>query len=651
MFCLTEMLTVLFVVSGVSMISSLCCDGSAQGSSVSASTSATIVTADFSVATDQPLLKDKIGVYQTPFMGTAGIAPLISMQPFLVEAGVRDLRYETAWGKPDAFAYTQIKGTSTAPTIDFSQLDPFLAMLQANGVEPLLAVGYDPLPLQPCKATTTTCWQSPPSNYSGWKSILRQVSAHYSAALGISGVQYEMWNEPDMASGTVKTFFSGSQADYGNVYRYGVAGVKSGVSNAARVADALVGGPAIAYDTTYLTQSGMLQQPVDFFSIHAYANYSRQISALHSAVVTTRPLYMTEYDSYATQGIADPNSTHAGAMQFFADVNRMLEDPDVPKVYWAQWIDDRDGMITNSLHRKAIFNAYKIYETMLPVDRVRSTISATSTGIGTMAGADAHTVGIVVWNTSRVAQSVVVQLNNLPFAKGTLTQWYIDQNHASLEDHAPENLTRGGDSSAKVTARSTTWTGTIQPQSLVYVQATDNKASLLTANKIGAYAGDHFYFASHPGVAYADFDPATSIARVGMGSAAMGAAVAANIYDLPSASSKLTVNVTKSGPFSVNSVNSLFGVRVDFQSTSGAYDKAVLYTDGALYNSQRILAMPWGKATAVPDSVKSYIGESFSIDFAADAPSDWNGRRVIITPILVDAGVESKARMQFTLVP
>ena len=426
-------------------------------------------------------------------------------------------------------------------------------------------------------------------------------------------MQYEMWNEPDMASGTVKTFFSGSPTDYGNIYRYGVAGIKSGVDNAAGVADALVGGPAIAYDTTYITQSGILQQPADFFSIHAYANYSRQISALRSTVRTTRPLYMTEYGSYATQGFTGPNSTHAGAMQFFADANLMLNDPDVPKVYWAQWIDDSDGMITNALHRKAIFNAYKIYETMLPVDRVRSTISAGSTGIGTMVGGDAHTAGIVVWNTSHVAQPVVVQLNHLPFATGTLTQWYIDQNHASLEDHAPENLTRGGDSSAKVAGSSATWTGIIQPQSLIYVHVSDGKASLLTANKIGAYAGDHFYFASHPGVAYADFDPATSIARVGMGSVATGTAVAANIYDLPSASSKLTVNVTKSGPFSGNSVNSLFGVRVDFQSTSGAYDKAVLYTDGALYNPQRTLAMPWGTATAAPDSVKTYTGGSFSI--------------------------------------
>jgi hypothetical protein len=115
-------------------------------------------------------------------------------------------------------------------------------MLHTDGVQPLLAVGYDPVPLQSCETATTNCWKSSPSNYAGWQSVLHQVSAHYSASLGISGVQYEMWNEPDIFSGGSKIFFTGNQVDYGNVYKYGVAGVKDGVTNAAGVSDALVGG-------------------------------------------------------------------------------------------------------------------------------------------------------------------------------------------------------------------------------------------------------------------------------------------------------------------------------------------------------------------------------------------------------------------------
>ncbi len=464
------------------------------GQLVPGSSTVTTITANFSAARDQPLLKDKIGVYQTPFMGTRGLPSLLAMQPFLHEAGVRDLRYEMGWGKPDTYAYAQIGGTVSEPKIDFTKLDPFLRMLHANGVEPLLAVGYDPLPLQVCGSTNKNCWKNPPASYSGWQSILKQIARHYDTTLGIGGIQYEVWNEPDLVSGGSKAFFDGGPSEYGGMFKYGVDGVKGGASNSAGTADALGGGPAIAYNTTYITQSGMLQQPVDFFSIHSYANYSKQIDALRSEVDSSSPLYVTEYGSYSTFGIKGPISTHAGAMRFLADVATMLDDPGVPKIYWAQWIDDSLGMITYSLHRKAIFNAYKIYETMLPVDRVRTSISGMTAGIGSMAAVDPHTAGIVVWNSTAVARPVAVELRQLPFARGKLTQWYIDRQHASFEDDAPEDLTSGGDSSAAVKGRAARWSGTIQPQSLIYIHITDGSANLLKKNSIGTYEGDHYYF-------------------------------------------------------------------------------------------------------------------------------------------------------------
>jgi hypothetical protein len=605
----------------------------------------TAVTADCSKSIDQLLIKDKIGVYQTPFMGTAGIAPLMSMQPFLVEAGVRDLRYETAWGKSDAFAYRQIGGTAISPTIDFSQLDPFLRMLHANGVQPLLAIGYDPLPLQTC--TAANCWKAPPSSYAGWQTVLSRVSSHYAHDLGISGVQYEMWNEPDISIDGAKIFFTGNVRDYGNIYRNGVAGVQEGASSASGVRDALVGGPGIAYDTTYITGSGMLQQPLDFLSIHAYANYESQISSLRTVSNSSAPLYMTEYGSYKTFGIKSPLSTHIGAMQFFADVSKMLNDADVAKIYWAQWIDDSLGMITYSQHRKAIFNAYKIYQTMLPVDRVNTTISDTAKGIGTMAGRDAHTAGIVVWNGSTTAQPVIVQMKHLPFSTGKLQQWYIDQSHASYEDNTTESLTTSGDTTVQITSRTATWSGTVQPQSLIYIHVTDGNPSLLAANTIGTYGGDHFYFSNHPSAAYADFDPRTSIARLGMGTSATGTAVVANVYDVAT-SAKLNVAVTMSGPFTATSANGIFGVRVDYMNTSGVYDKAVLYTDG-LYNTHRTLAFSWGTGTAIPNLVVPYTGSSFQIDLAGNAPADWDGKRITITPMLEDAGTKSKAVIRFTI--
>jgi hypothetical protein len=609
---------------------------------------ATTVTADFSTWVDSPLLKDKIGVYQTPFMGTVGIAPPTAMQPFLTEAGVRDIRYETGWGKPDTYAYDQIGGTASSPVVDFTRFDPVMTMFQAAKVQPLLAVGYNPLPLETC--TSAGCWEAPPSNYSGWSSVLQQYSNHYANVLGLSGVQYEMWNEPDIASGGSKIFFTGSQSDYASVYKNGVVGVLAGAPQGTSGRDALVGGPAIAYDTTYITQTGLLQQPFDFLSIHGYANYSSQIGSLRSVATGTGPLYLTEYASYTTSGINLANSLHAGAQAFMADAMTMMNDPDVAKVYWAQWIDDSLGMITYNLHRKAIFNAYKIYETMLPVDRSPVTVSSSSSGISGMAAEDPHTAGFAVLNSGTTAQNVVVNLSNLPFTTGKLTQWYIDGTHASYEDNASENLTTGGDSTQGITAGSTTWTGTIQAQSMIYLHATDGSADLLTPNRIGTYGGDHFYFSTKPSSAYADFDPATSIARVGMGTAASGTVMVGNVYDLAVSTVRLAASVTKSGPFASSTNNSVFGLRVDYMNTSGNYSKSVLYTDG-LYNAGRTLAPTWGTGKAAVDLVHTYSGSSVVLTVAADAPSDWNGKRVIITPLIGDAGAASRARIQLTIAP
>jgi hypothetical protein len=83
-------------------------------------------------------------------------------------------------------------------------------------------------------------------------------------------------------------------------------------------------------------------------------------------------------------------------------------------------------------------------------------------------------------------------------------------------------------------------------------------------------------------------------------------------------------------------------------NTSGIYDKAVLYTDG-LYNAHRTLAFSWGTGTVIPNLVVPYTGSSFQIDLAGNAPADWDGKRITITPMLEDAGAKSAAVIRFTI--
>lgn len=416
----------------------------------------------FSTFSGPNCVKNKFGVYQTPFMGTGSYPPLTSMAPFLADAGVHDLRYEIAWGKPDAFAFDQIGGTENSPTIDFTRLDPFVHMLQTNGVAPLFATGYDPVPLKTCSDWPS--WQAVPDNLTSWEWITRQYANHYSSSLGFKGICYEIWNEPDLSLNGSKVFFTGNQSDYGNIYACAVTGINAGAS------DARVGGPAIAHDTSYLTQSGMLSQPMDFASIHAYANAPGQISAMQNALGSKSvPIYMTEYASYTSFSSTGPNSTHAAAAAFFEDVKTLLNYSNLKKVYWAQWIDDDAGMITYRLHKKAIYNAYKIYQTLLPTNRV-TVIPDNSSGIDTLAAADSGIAGIVVWNNNTSSSSVTINLNNLPGGVGILQLYRIDSQNASYIDNArSENLSVNSQWSYSTPTNS--WTGTIPAQSVVFILA------------------------------------------------------------------------------------------------------------------------------------------------------------------------------------
>jgi hypothetical protein len=605
------------------------------------------IVADFRVPIDPPLIKDKFGVYQTP-LGTQ--ATVLASSPLLSEAQVRDLRYEVGIGKSGVIAYDQVGGTSSNPIYDFTSIDALVGSWSSVHVFPLLAFTYCPLPLQ-----TDGNWEDVPSNFATWENINQAYASHFESVDQLPGVWFEQWNEPDLNLNG-KVFFLGDQSDYGNLYASGSAGIRRGSQ------DARVGGPAVAGDTSYLTSSGMLNDPIDFASIHAYANYSSQLSNLRNAlpVLPGLPLLLTEYASYTSFGDASPNSRYPAAAAFFNDIGGLLSNTDTPKVYWAQWIDDSAGggvgMLTADLHRKALYNALKIYQSLLPADRFNVN-SSNAAGVGSLAAADPDNAALVLWNNNSSAASVMVTLNNLPFISGTASLYYIDSSHASYLDGGPEQLAVA--QTWQVTSNSTTWTGIIQPQGTAFILVSDGvkasdgmtQKSLLNYNSIGTFVRSNYWFWTRPpaGSAYSDFDPYTSIARVGMGNANdFDVAQIGNVYDHPV--NELSVAVTMSGPFAAEDENSIFGLRFDFQNANGIYDYSVLYTNG-LYNPTRGSTLPWGEGTAVPDrviTVNTMGTVPFSLSLSSIAPTDWNGTRVIITPILQNAGKGSRATIVIT---
>lgn len=175
--------------------------------------------ADFSRWAGPPLVKDKFGVYQTPFFFKSHPPSSFDMTGLLAEAGVHDLRYEMGWGKPDTYAFDQIGGTPAALRIDWTRLDPFVGQLRRAGVSPLFAMTYNPLPLK--TGTEWSRWKDVPGSLPAWREINRRYAAHY-RALGLQTPRYEMWNEPDLPGDGGKVFFNGGPDDYARVAQAGL---------------------------------------------------------------------------------------------------------------------------------------------------------------------------------------------------------------------------------------------------------------------------------------------------------------------------------------------------------------------------------------------------------------------------------------------
>ncbi|BCM91585.1 hypothetical protein IAD21_03460 [Abditibacteriota bacterium] len=589
---------------------------------------------DFSRQVGVPLVKTKFGVYQTPL---TSLPRLWDTTPLLQEAGIRDVRYEIGWGKPDVLAFWQIGGTATRPTTNFSILDAFVGRLQQAGVKPLLAMGYCPNPLK--SRSEWAGWKDMPSDLAAWQKINFDYARHFQG----TGCSYEIWNEPDMPEPNSKMFFSGTPSDYGQLYGRSVAGIRAGDM------DAPIGGPAIAYDLGYLTP--ILSQPMDFASIHGYANWQTQIGGMQRALAQRPelPIYLTEYASFSSLPPNGPQSRSEGAARFFEDVKGLLACTDVTKVYWAQWLDAGDGpgmgLITWDGHRKALFNAFKIYGDM-PVDR-SAVVPDVAEGVDALASSDEHRAGVVVWNTSAIERTVTVQLNQLPFKHGTLMLSRIDHDHASYIDNpASENLETL--QSTPFDGDSTSWSGVLPAHSVVYLKAVDGvRFKRFVEQPVGTFGRTYGWFPDRPSVPqeFADFDERTGTARVGLLDVSQGTAQIGTLIKHPAL--KWRVRVDYRGR-TLEDRDGMLGILLNFQDDAGHIIRSVLY-DGGGSGTAAALKSSWQEKRLTGNRIileKAMInGRPFEINLRRLAPPEWSGQRVVVTFIMQNTGRGSRAQI------
>jgi hypothetical protein len=265
-----------------------------------------------------------------------------------------------------------------------------------------------------------------------------------------------------------------------------------------------------------------------------------------------------------------------------------------------------------------------------------------------MASSDDHCAAVVLWNTSADPATVTVHLNHLPFSAGILAVSRIDSAHASfVDDPATEDLVV--EARHEVTSGTAVWTGTLPAQGVVLLRAADTSPnSLLNPAFIGGtYLRTHWSFADRAADSYADYDPRTGIARLGTGTRDFAVAQISVLLDHPAP--RIAVQVKRQGALSHKDANTLFGVRVDYETPQG-WTRSVLWHDGT-YNVHRTSSLSWGKGGTGVDkaftvSALRQGAGAFAMDITKQAPHNWNGR-LLLTPILQNVGANVQARLIF----
>jgi xylan 1,4-beta-xylosidase len=464
----------------------------------------------------------------------------------------------------------------------------------------------------------------------------------------------EVWNEAD----GLYVFYSGTEEEFRQVYKATVEGVLS-VNP-----DATIAGPASApelmWHLSFPEFIAGKKLPMDAFTFHHYGSAEL---ALHSIDKVSNSLDRFPHfkttsmvmDEWHSADLIEPwcrdddvRSTYEGASQLLHDFNVLLTRQELTSVSWAWYMDPARakatcmGLITRDGHRKAVFNAWKIYGNM-PVDRKKVTVIGP---LEAMASCDEHNIGVVIWNPDPYRRRIDIHLDNIPFAKGDVRIYRIDTLHASWGDGGEENLIPV-ESFTDVDLAGWQWLDHIIPEhGIIYIEADDKSGlSELTPVKAANVIKVNHYYPERGTSSWSDFDRKTWIARLGMGDdedAEQRVGVLAN--DLPEV---LEAKITVEGKLQKLDKNSLLGIRVDY-IVNGAYSKAVLfhgnYKDIDLYSKERNAFSPWGTRKNSDKVIYFNDFSEFKIPLKDNAPEGWNGK-AHISFIMQNTGAGTRAKI------
>jgi len=161
---------------------------------------------------------------------------------------------------------------------DFSRLDGTVDSILATGARPMLSLSYTPD-------------SKPPADWNQWYQLVKATAAHYSVVKNISGIYYEVWNEPDLFGG----WKYDRDPNYSTLYLQTSRAVVDGAANTIYK----VGGPATtAYYPNWIKAlfktAANNHLRLDFISWHKYtknlADFQKDFENMNQ-ILTDYPQY------------------------------------------------------------------------------------------------------------------------------------------------------------------------------------------------------------------------------------------------------------------------------------------------------------------------------------------------------------------------
>jgi xylan 1,4-beta-xylosidase len=179
------------------------------------------------------------------------------------EIGFHYLRFHGIF-HDDMGVYSEDHG---APVYNFQYVDALYDALLARHIRPFVELSFMPGAL--ASGPQTVFWWkgniTPPKDMAKWNALIAAFVTHLQSRYGADEVNhwyFEVWNEPDLHNG----FWTGSQADYFNLYKNTVESIRSVCPHCR------VGGPATAsgWEADWLAYIANNHVPADFLSTHTY---------------------------------------------------------------------------------------------------------------------------------------------------------------------------------------------------------------------------------------------------------------------------------------------------------------------------------------------------------------------------------------------